>query len=182
MKVSRIFAMCIITTNCDLCTLSAIILPIFRRKGVCAKGNCRRQSSPEKSRRCRGEWARSLSLFVGGYLPGLPDRFPAISLEEAGSRTAYSRQVAAGGVSKRTGRRERRKVPWQGPAYPAGAAAGRPPFPPASVDTWARVRAGKAVPGHPAGSSGNRPGNCQGNRSGDSRRNRRIGGMRRERA
>ena len=91
MKVSRIFAMCIITTNCDLCTLSAIILPIFRRKGVCAKGNCRRQSSPEKSRRCRGEWARSLSLFVGGYLPGLPDRFPAISLEEAGSRTAYPR-------------------------------------------------------------------------------------------
>ena len=127
MKVSRIFAMCIITTNCDLYTLSAIILPIFRRKGVCAK-------------------------------PGPPDRFPAISLKEAGSRTAYSRQVAAGGASKRTGRRERRKVPWQGPAYPAGAAAGRPPGPPASVDTWARVRAGKAVPGHPARQLGQPPG------------------------
>ena len=147
MKVSRIFAMCIITTNCDLCTLSAIILPIFRRKGVCAKGNCRRQSSSKKA-----------ALFVGGYLPGPPDRFPAISLKEAGSRTAYSRQVAAGGVSKRTGRRERRKVPWQGPAYPAGAAAGRPPFPPASVDTWARMRAGKALPGHPARQLGQPPG------------------------
>ena len=152
MKVSRIFAMCIITTNCDLCTLSAIILPIFRRKGVCAKGNCRRQSSSKKAA------AVAEPLPVRGYLPGPPDRFPAISLKEAGSRTAYSRQVAAGGASKRTGRRERRKVPWQGPAYPAGAAAGRPPFPPASVDTWARVRAGKAVPGHPARQLGQPPG------------------------
>ena len=156
MKVSRIFAMCIITTNCDLYTLSAIILPIFRRKGVCAKGNCRRQSSSKKAAAVavNGPGASPCS----GISAGTPDRFPAISLKEAGSRTAYSRQVAAGGASKRTGRRERRKVPWQGPAYPAGAAAGRPPFPPASVDTWARVRAGKAVPGHPARQLGQPPG------------------------